>query len=222
MKKMMTRALAVAAIVLTLNTPTLPAQVIGSAFQWYLGAQGGVMVFETPRQERTGIPMIGGNVLVTARRTALMLSVEEGLGSTEQTSYIDPSAAAGVRNVSFNDIRKYSAILMVYPVKSSAQPFVGVGFGLIHLHNPFPAGPFATPDEQANAKATAQDLGSSGFGTFVAGLQFQLGSVGAFGMYQITTSPTSGHLLEGPTHTLSGGIRVSLGGAREGISGGGY
>ena len=69
-------------------------------------------------------------MLVTARRTALLLSVEEGLGSTEPTSYVDASAAGGIRNVTFNDLRKYSFIVMLYPLKSHVQPFVGAGFGI--------------------------------------------------------------------------------------------
>jgi len=55
-----------------------------------------------------------------------------------------------------------------------------------------------------------------------------------FGQYQITTSPSiqessgfgadhgSGRLLEGPTHTLSAGLRIGLGGSRERPTSGGY
>jgi hypothetical protein len=57
----------------------------------------------------------------------------------------------------------------------------------------------------------------------------------AFGQYQITTSPSQkvvtasdgtplavGRLLDGPTHTFSGGLRIGLGSARENVRGGGY
>ena len=44
----------------------------------------------------------------------------------------------------------------------------------------------------------------------------------AFGQYQITTSPSAGHLLRGPSHTIGGGLRFSLGGSKEGVRGGGY
>ncbi len=202
-----------------LTAPNLAAQLKGNMFHWYIGGQGGVTVFETPAQTRSGIPTAGGSMVITARRTALMVSVDEGIGSDEVTAYIDPSAATGQRQVTFNDIRKYSAVLMVYPLKSPAQPFIGVGGGIMHLHNPVPAGPFATPDEAANARRVAEDLGSTGFGTFVAGLQLQAGGVQVFGMYQITTSPAAGKLLSGPTHSFVGGLRLSLGGAKESITG---
>ena len=228
--KMFTR-LAMTAALVSLVSSSATAQDGGrNPFSWYIGAQGGVMIFETRRQEDAAIPTLGGNLLITARRTALLIAVEEGIGDNEVSGYIDPSATTtnGVRDVTFNDIRKYSATLLVYPLKGHAQPFIGVGYGIMHLHNPQPAGPFATPDEQENARTTASNLGSFGFGSFVGGLQLQVGSFAIFGQYQITTSPgfdtrsNNNKLLSGPTHTFTGGIRFSLGSAKEGITGGGY
>jgi hypothetical protein len=219
--KMFTRLVMTAALV-TLVSSSASAQSGGrNPFSWYFGAQGGVMMFETPRQESGGIPVVGGNILITARRTALMLSVEEGFGSDELTSFVDPTAPTGARDVTFNNIRKYSAILMAYPFRSHAQPFVGVGFGLIHLHNP-QAQNTVTVAEKAALDDSASARGSSGFGTLVAGLQLQVSGVAVYGMYQITSSPERGKLLSGPTHNLTAGIRFSLGSAKEGITGGGY
>jgi hypothetical protein len=220
--KMFLRLAMAAALVAMFNSSPLAAQSGRNPFSWYIGGTGGVLIFETPRQQQGGMPVAGGNLLVTAKRTALLVSVEEGFGSKELSSYTDPSAPNGIRDVSFNDIRKYSFVLMLYPLRSHAQPFIGVGYGLLHIVNPFPLGTFATPDEQANAKATARDLGSTGFGTASAGLQLQVGGVALYGMYQITTAPSAGKLLQGPTHTFSAGLRVSLGSAKEGITGGGY
>ncbi len=219
--RMFTRTLMLAVLAGVCTAGTLSAQLGINQFRWFVGANGGALIYETPAQTRGAIPMAGGNVLITARRTALLLSVEEGFASSLQySSYTDPSASGGSRLVSFNDLRRYSAVLMVYPLKSAIQPFLGAGFGLQYLHNPWPYGPFATPDEQANARQTAANLGSTGYGTFVAGLQLQAGAVALFGQYQITTSPPAGKLLIGPTHAFTGGLRVSLGGAKEGIASG--
>jgi hypothetical protein len=228
--KMFSR-LALTAALMTLVSSQASAQNGGrSPFSWYFGAHGGVMVFETPRQEKGAIPTLGGSFLITARRTALVIAVEEAIGDDELSSYIDPSATTsnGVRDVSFNDIRKYSATLLLYPLKSNVQPFLGFGFGILQIHNPNPSGPFLTPDEAENARRTARNLGSHGFASFVGGLQLQAGSFAIFGQYQITTSPgfdsqnNNNKLLLGPTHTLVGGLRFSLGSAKEGITGGGY
>ena len=219
--KMFTR-LAMTAAMVTLLGSSASAQDGGrNPFSWYFGAQGGVMLFETPRQESGGIPVAGANILITAKRTALMLSVEEGFGSDELTSFVDATAPTGARDVTFNNIRKYSALLLAYPLRGHAQPFLGVGFGLIHIHNP-QAQNTLTVAEKAALDDSASALGSSGFGSAVAGLQLQVGGFAIYGMYQITTSPSREKLLSGPTHNLTAGIRFSLGSAKEGITGGGY
>lgn len=223
--RMITRSIPVAALALCLGTAALSAQEPGNGtFQWYVGGQGGVMVFRTPEQDATAIPTFGGQALIVAKRTGLLLSVEEGVGSTETSSYTD---LGGTQTVTFNDIRKYSAVLMAFPIRSPAQPYLGVGYGLIHVVNP-QAG-------FTGSNSVANELGSSGFGTFLAGLTFQVGRFMAFGQYQITTAPSvdvvqddlgnvlgAGRLLEGPTHTFTGGLRFGLGGAREGMKTGGY
>ncbi|MGH7581206.1 MAG: hypothetical protein ACREM9_13585, partial [Gemmatimonadales bacterium] len=127
-----------------------------------------------------------------------------------------------------NDIRKYSAVLMAFPIKAAVQPYLGVGYGIMHTVSP-------TPQNLTAFQSDAEELGSTGFGTFLAGITFQVGRLMAFGQYQITTSPGNsavldpagnpvafGRLLQGPTHTFSGGLRFGLGGARESVKTGGY
>lgn len=221
------RSIPVAALALCLGTAHLAAQAPGNGnFQWYVGGQGGVTFFKTPTQGRSGIPTFGGQALIVAKRTGLMLSFEEGVGSNETSSYTD---ANGVQPVTFNDIRKYSAMLMAFPIRSAAQPYLGVGYGILHVVNP-------TPVSAGAFQSDANELGSFGFGSFVGGLQFQVGRFMAFGQYQITTSPSQkvaldndgvtvlavGRLLTGPTHTFTGGLRIGLGSAREGVRNGGY
>jgi hypothetical protein len=224
--RMVKRSIPVAALALSLSTAGLSAQEPGNGnFQWYIGPQAGVTVFRTPTQDRTVIPTFGGQTLIVAKRTGLLLSVEEAVGSDETSAYLD---ANGTQSVTFNDIRKYSAVLMAFPIRSAAQPYLGVGYGIMHVVNPTPASAAAFQED-------ANELGSTGFGTFLAGLQFQVGRLMAYGQYQITTSPSNdtvtddagnvlafGRLLEGPTHTFSGGLRIGLGRAREEVKSGGY
>ena len=191
-------------------------------FRWYVGGHAGVVGFETPSQTRAWVPTVGGSLLVVAKRTGLLLELDEGLGSNEATAFGDNTAGTGIRNVTFDRLRKYSAILTAYPIRGSAQPYLGVGFGLLQVVNPQPSGFFTSPVLASVAKDTADSRSADGFMSFVAGLQFRVGRMVGFGQYQITTSPASGHLLRGPTHGLIGGLRFSLGGAKEGLKGGGY
>ena len=222
--RMLTRSIPVAALALAFGAVSAAAQESGQRdFQWYIGPQAGVMLFDTPAQDREAMPSFGGQTLIVARRTGLLLSVEEGVGNDEVSSYND---LTGTQTVTFNDIRKYSAVLMAFPIKAAAQPYLGVGWGIMHTVSPRTTGAF---------QSDAEDLGSSGFGTFLAGLTFQVGRLMAFGQYQITTSPgqgfvtdqtgavvASGRLLQGPTHTFSGGLRFGLGSAKESVKTGGY
>jgi hypothetical protein len=219
--KLLTRLMTAAALIMFCASSPLTAQAGRSPFSWYVGANGGVLIFETPRQKRGGMPTAGANMMITAKRTALLLSVEEGFGSNEQTSYVDATAPGGSRNVTFNDIRKYSMALLAFPLRGHAQPFIGLGVGLMHLHNPQPLNTL-TPAERSRADSIVTALGSGGYGTFIAGLQLQVSGVAVYGMYQFTTGPDKGKLLIGPTHTLTAGLRFSIGGAKEGITGGGY
>jgi hypothetical protein len=223
--RMVIRSIPVLALALVLGVAQASAQQPGNGdFQWYIGPQAGVMVFKTPTQNSSAIPVFGGQTLIVAKRAGLLISVEEAVGSDETSSYADLN---GTQAVTFNDIRKYSAVLMAFPIKAAAQPYLGVGFGILHVVNPQVG--------TAAFQADATELGSTGFGTFLGGLQFQLGRFMAFGQYQITTGASNdtiedatgapvafGRLLDGPTHTFSGGIRFGLGSAREKVKTGGY
>jgi hypothetical protein len=215
----------------------LSAQQPGNTtFQWYVGGQGGIMDFGTPIQGRSQIPMVGAHLLITARRTGLLLSVEQGLGSNEPTGYMQVVydtagnvVGGNAPTFTFDYLRKYSATLVAFPIKGPLTPYFGIGVGVMH------AGGYDVEDD------FARYLGSSGFGSLIGGLNFRVSRLSAFGQYQITTGPSvqsigvligpsenpqtlvsSGNLFTGPTHTFSAGLRFGLGNARERAMGGGY
>lgn len=211
-------------LVLCLAGPIAAQQLREDSFKWYLGAQGGVLLFESQTQNRTGIPMGGAHALIIAKRAALQISVEEGFGNDETSAYGDSLDADGTRPVVFGRLRKYSATLMAFPLRhSQVEPFFGVGFGILHTVNTVVNDAFTSPLDLAVAEAEARERGSTGFGSLVVGVQGGVSSlVRLFAQWQVTTSPAAGKLLVGPTHSLTGGFRVSLGSAKEGIRGGGY
>ncbi|MEA2724043.1 MAG: hypothetical protein QOH59_1814 [Gemmatimonadales bacterium] len=221
-------------LALCLGAANLSAQQPGNGtFQWYVGGHGGILNFETSAQGRSTVPLGGAHLLITARRTGLLLSVEQGFGSNEAGTYtmqaidsVGNLTGQGEVAATFDYIRKYSAMLMAFPIKGPATPFFGIGVGVIHT------GGHAPDDE------FTKQMGSSGFGSLLGGLNFRVSRFSAFGQYQITTGPgqrrasqtfsngsrimTFGSLLNGPTHTFSAGLRFSLGNAKERSIGGGY
>ncbi|MBA2627299.1 MAG: hypothetical protein H0U85_04750 [Gemmatimonadales bacterium] len=223
----LSRSITMVALTAALGASALSAQDAhrNENFRWSFGGQAGVLIYKTPTQSRGGQPMAGVNMLIKARRTGLLLAIDEVIGKDQTSSFSSSAAAGGTETVSFNDIRRYSATLVAYPFRSPVQPYIGLGFGILHVVNPQPV--TNTSDAERSYAATA---GSTGFGSLVGGIEFHLGGIMAFGQYQVTTAPrnqtvrgpspafatiASGHLIDGPTHSLAGGLRISFGSARE-------
>jgi hypothetical protein len=215
---------AIATATVFLTAPLFGQQLREDSYRWFAGAQAGVLLFETQTQTRTGIPSGGAHVLIMAKRAALQVSIDEAFGSADSSAFGDSSAPNGERRVGLDRLRKYSVTLMAFPLRGkSVDPFLGVGFGILHTVGTGVEGVFTSPSEASLAHSEAIERGSTGFGSLVAGIQTKLTpTLVLFGQYQITTSPTQGSLLVGPTNTFAAGVRFSLGGAKEGIRGGGY
>lgn len=195
-------------------TPLAGQEDVGTgSFKWYFGAYGGATLFETTAQNDKVDPMVGAQFLVTARRTALRVSVEETFTNDNLAVYDDPTAAGGSQQVVFNNIRKYSLMLMAIPLQGAIQPYLGIGVGWMHTVNNYLVG--GAPSDPAAALEEAKKRGSVGFGSGMAGVQIRLKGVAVFGTWQITSSPDDSKLLVGSTHTFSGGVRFSLGRSRE-------
>ena len=202
-------ALGVAAMV----SPLAGQEKVGTgSFKWYFGAYAGATGFETTAQEDKVSPMIGAQIFVTARRTALRLSIEETFTNDNLAVYPDASAPGGVQQVSFNNIRKYSLMLIGIPLQGAIQPYLGLGVGWMHTVNTYALG---SPTDPVAAHEEAVQRGSVGFGSAMAGLQIRMKGVAVFGTWQITSAPDEGKLFVGPTHSFSGGVRLSLGRSRE-------
>jgi hypothetical protein len=232
--RMVTRIFPLAALILGLGVHQVSAQQPGNGtFQWYIGGQGGVMNFESPVEGRKTQALGGAQLLITARRTGLLLSIDQNFGPTVQSGYtlqVFDTAGTLVSQeavpVSFKYIRRYSAMLVAFPIKGPITPFFGLGVGIQHTGG-------HSPDD-----GFARDLGSSGFGSLIGGLNFRVSRFSAFGQYQVTSGPSQqsssivfpdgsgmvafGNLFTGPIHTFSAGLRFGLGNARERAVGGGY
>ncbi|MGH7561602.1 MAG: hypothetical protein ACRENB_11365 [Gemmatimonadales bacterium] len=214
------------------------AKIRDERFKWFIGAQGGAMFFGTQLQTQSGIPTGGVHLGVVARRAGLLLSVEEGFGKNEPTAFravfVDGSVLQST--VDFDRLRRYTFTLTGYPVRGAAQPYFGIGFGILQVINPELTGTFVDEAEAAVAQFLAQEVSTTGFLHFTAGVQVRAGGVALFGQYQIGTSPNQSNVLDqrtdfpvlvnnltrGTSHSLMGGVRVSLGRAKQEITGGGY
>ncbi|MDX2194310.1 MAG: hypothetical protein NW201_13225 [Gemmatimonadales bacterium] len=225
-------------VVVAMGTTSAEAQVRKEAdFRWYIGPQIGVMSFVTPAQTRATVASAGGNILIVAKRTGLLLQVDQSFGGTQLSRYTDSLAAPpdGRVNVSFSSVRRYEGVLLGFLGRGYVEPYIGVGFGIAQAVSPriaaTQAPPITSPGALAIAEQNMSELGGFGYGTLLLGVQLRVGGVTAFGQGQITTSPstksgispaTFGRLLQDNMYNFNAGVRVTLGSARERVGAGGY
>ncbi len=206
------RAVGVFALAFTLaSVPAVVAAQRGDSFTWKLGIQGGSMVFQTRTQDNTFIPSAGAHFLIMARRGGLMVGIDEGFGSDERSGL-----------VLFNDLRRYQAVLMAFPVALPLEPYFGAGGGIMQVVSPRIDPVVTDPFERESLLTDAEDASASAYATFLAGVQGRAGRLSVFGQYQLITAPGRDKLLKGAGHSLHGGIRIALGSSREGVREGGY
>ncbi|NOT07156.1 MAG: hypothetical protein HOP28_03030 [Gemmatimonadales bacterium] len=197
------------------------AEIRDNRFKWFFGAQTGAMIFETQAQTRTGLPAFGAHLSIVSRRGGLIIGVDEAFGNNESSAFVDSNAGV-TRAVTFDRLRRYGFSLTGYPVRGSLEPYLGVGFGFLQVVSPQVDDVFTSPADAAASADDAHEKSATGFMSFLAGVQFRVGRLAAFGQYQISSSPSEGNLLRGTGHSIMGGLRFSLGSTKQEIKGGGY
>ncbi len=218
--RVLTRALATLGLAALAGATALSAQSAGvGAYRFYLGASGGAMSFETESQSRGTIPMFGGHALITAKRAALYVGVDIGLGSSEPASMYDAvdTTYTLTRDVTFDNINRYYFMLMAYPLKSHIQPFFGIGWGIQTLSNIQVLGSFDNNLEAELNQSQAEDLGSTAYMQFVAGVEIRVGILNVFGSLSAATAPNDYDLVNHAVYTGQAGLRLSLGKSRDDI-----
>jgi hypothetical protein len=198
---------------LLLALPTAAHAQRPDSYTWKFGLDFGTMIFATSTQDSKGIPSFGAHALVMARRSGLMVGVTEGFGTDEKT-------ASGL--VIFNDIRRYQAVLMAFPLHSAIEPYFGIGGGILQVINPRIDPVVQDPVDRQALQTAADDASASGFLTGLVGVQGQWKALTIFAQYQLGSAPNDDKLLSDVLHTFHAGIRFSLGSSREGTKAGGY
>ena len=201
---------AIAAIALAGTLPASAQAQRSDSYTWKLGLNVGAMAFQTVGDlQTTVVPSVGAHALIMAKRGGLQFGFDEGVGTNEHAT----------ANVLFNDVRRYQAILMAFPVSGALEPYFGVGGGILQIVGPRVDHQLITdPTQQQSILDDARDRSSSGFVAVLVGVQGQWKKFTVFAQYQAGTSPSDDKLLHGATQSLLGGLRISLGTAREGVT----
>jgi hypothetical protein len=216
---MLTRSITLGVLALGVGATALAAQQKPrgySNYRWYIGGQGGVFNFQTTGQTRGWIPSVGGHTMIIAKRTGLLVSVDDALGSNEVATIAYAGSATGLQQVTFNDVLRFSFHMMAYPWRGIVEPYIGVGGGIMYAVSPQALNTAGyTPAELQSLYDTIDNLTSTGFASVVGGVQIKGGPFMIFGQYQINTAPSRGNAFVGSTQTASVGLRLLLGSSRE-------
>ena len=94
-------------------------------FRWSVGGHAGVVGFETPSQTRAWVPTVGGSLLVVAKRTGLLLELDEGLGSNEATAFGEPGGFVAALALSAVLILVSAALLLSVKLLGGDRPLEG-------------------------------------------------------------------------------------------------
>ena len=203
-----------------------PAQGHGfnTNFQWYWGAQGGAFISKTATQPYVYDPIVGGHWLIKSRRTALYVAYEQAIFLTAaQTVIFDPnstnsSVGPDFRDVTFHDMRRLMFGVLAFPAQKVIEPFAGGGFALMQVLNPAVDCTGCNTSQAVEADDRVHTAASKAFFWVMGGLQINYSSkLNVFAHYLLTSSAAN-FLLQSNTHTLQGGIRLSLGTSKEGIT----
>jgi len=189
------------------------------AHKWYWGGQGGMFVFRTNFDGISFEPTFGGHWLVTGKRTALYVAYEQSFFLSERhTTFVEPDGSVTPGNVAFKDLRRIMVGVLAFPAQKRVEPFGGIGFALMEALNVEANCASCTTGAQfAALQDAADEAASKAFFFWMGGIDIKQGRLALYGHY-ILTSSARGFILDGTTHTFQGGIRYSMGSAKEGVN----
>lgn len=203
-------ALALTVLALAAARP-LAAQTYDWQYRWYWGVKGGMLGYTLPTTGQTFDPQVGGEWVVTARRSALYLGYSQS--PTQQTDTFRLSkATGGPYQITFDGMRRIQIGVVVFPTNGTIQPYVGAGFVIETLTNSRYTGAGTISSAVSSA---ITDASSGGFALVIAGVQMRMGRRLALYAHYQGSPQGRDFLLQGSSHSLEGGIRYAFLPARE-------
>ncbi len=151
------------------------------------------------------------------KRTAAYVAYEQSVFLTDkQTTFVAPDGTTA--DVFFKDLRRLMMGVLAFPAQQRVEPFGGAGFALMQALNVEASCGTCTAAQFAAFGDAAADAASKAFVFVMGGIDIKQGRLALYGHY-ILTSSARGFILDGTTHTIQGGIRYSVGSAKEDLNG---
>jgi hypothetical protein len=137
--------------------------------------------------------------------------------SDRHATIAPPTSAVQPGNVAFNGLRRLMMGVLAFPVQKAMQPFAGIGFSIMDIHNPVATCTGCSVSDAAILQDAAESGATKAFFWWMGGIDVRQGRLSLYGHYILQTG-AGGFLISGPTHTVQGGIRYSFGSSREDIT----
>lgn len=206
------RWLTALALVATAGAIPLRAQTQDWQYRWYWGAKAGVTTMSLPSSGTVFNPALGGEWMITARRTALYVAY-----STTTTGHADNftnfTGVTGGVPIAFDGMGRIQIAVLVLPWDGKIQPYLGGGFVIETLSNSGAVGTLA-PAVQTIVTRDLPGKSSGGFALVMGGVQLRMGKAAVFGQVQVTPQGRA-FLLSGSSISLEFGLRYAMTGSRE-------
>jgi len=185
--------------------------------KWFWGGQGGIMSVKTNLESISFQPTFGGHWLITGTEAAMYVSYDQAVFISPQQWFVLASPNLG-GTFKFDGVRRVMAGMLAFPVRQRIEPFGGGGFAIMQAR-----GIEATTgsclgcgssSDSSVVLAAANNQGTRAFVWIMGGIDIKQGRLALFGHY-ILTSSSGNFAIQGSTNTIQGGIRYSLGSAKE-------
>jgi len=163
-------------------------------------------------------PTVGGHWLITGMQTAMYVGYDQAVFISPQQWFVVAAPNLG-GTFKFDGVRRVMAAVVAFPMQQRIEPFAGGGFAIMQARgvDTSTAGSClgcASSSDSSVVFAAANNQGTRAFVWIMGGIDINQGRLALFGHY-ILTSSSGNFAIQGSTHTIQGGIRYSLGSAKE-------
>jgi hypothetical protein len=186
--------------------------------KWYWGGQAGLLIFRTNYDSYAFEPTFGGHWLITGKRTALYAGYEQSFFiSPRHVTIVQGDGGVNPGNVQFNNLRRLMVGVLAFPAQLRVEPFAGGGFAIMQALNVETSCPGCSGSVAGQLQDDAENASTKAFFWWMGGVDIKQGRLALYGHY-ILTSAAANFLIQGTSHTFQGGVRYSLGSAKEGVT----
>ena len=184
---------------------------------WFWGVKAGVSTFTPTLGDSETSATYGAEWLITRRRGALYVAIDEANISTTSAVF-DPTSDGGFRPVGVEKLRRVSFAALAFPKAfGKFRPYAGLGLALNVIGDAYPLVAADEEDVDDVVWDRIDDRSSQASFLAMAGGQLHVRKVAVFAQASMIPSNNKFLLNDNPLGFFELGVRYNFGGSREGL-----